>query len=44
MTIIQKGSKYFIEAENGFQEIPYLLAMDLFESGEVTHWEELSHD
>lgn len=36
MTIVTLGSKYFIPVENGYKEISYEFAMELYEKGEVT--------
>lgn len=36
MTIVTLGSKYYIPVTNGFKEISYTEAMDLYEKGEVT--------
>ena len=44
MTIVTLGSKYFIPIENGFKEISYEQAMDLYEKGHITHEEVLEHD
>jgi hypothetical protein len=44
MTIVTLGSKYFIPIENGFKEISYVEAMDLYESGLVEHEEVLDYE
>jgi hypothetical protein len=44
MTIVMLGGRYYIPVENGFKEISYVQAMDLYESGEVTNEVDLSHE
>jgi hypothetical protein len=44
MTIVTLGSNYYIPAENGFKQITYAEAMDLYESGEITHEEVIEYD
>lgn len=44
MTIVTLGSRFFIPVENGFKEISQAEAMDLYESGAITHEEVIEYD
>jgi hypothetical protein len=44
MTIVTIAGHYYIPVVNGFKEIPFKEAMELYEKGEVTHEEDLTNE
>lgn len=44
MTIVVMGSRYYIPVENGYREISKVEAMELYETGAITHEEVIEYD
>jgi hypothetical protein len=42
MTIVTLAGHYYIPVQNGFKEIPFKDAMELYEKGLITHEEDLN--